>query len=166
MIHQTNAIKTNPQRNNHITDAKITSIMASVRVLTEKVFLVRGGRCVGASGVLSGVTQDHRFLSINSNICLTHQEIAAVVEECTPFTTLFLEMPSGINVSSTPPTEDINPYGILGVPKTATPADIKRAYKNLALLKHPGKLSSIAVHLSSIASDLTSLRVFIPGFSN
>ena len=32
-----------------------------------------------------------------------------------------------------------NPYKVLGVAKTATSSDIKKAYRKLALEHHPGK---------------------------
>lgn len=38
------------------------------------------------------------------------------------------------------PFPDIDPYLILGVPVTATPLEIKRAYKKLSLQYHPDKL--------------------------
>jgi DnaJ homolog subfamily C member 9 len=37
-----------------------------------------------------------------------------------------------------PPTS-INPYRVLAVDKTATPNEIKTAYRKLALKHHPGK---------------------------
>ncbi|KAI5809020.1 hypothetical protein DFH27DRAFT_589974 [Peziza echinospora] len=46
------------------------------------------------------------------------------------------------------PTGDINPYTILGVPKTSTAAEIRSAYLKLALLHHPDKA---AAHLRESA---------------
>ena len=41
------------------------------------------------------------------------------------------------HLSDTPPNE-IDPYGTLDIPVTASSAEVKTAYKKLALRHHPG----------------------------
>ena len=48
------------------------------------------------------------------------------------------------------PPKAVNPYKALGLSKTATTAEVKTAYKKLALKHHPGK--TLLVKL--IASDV------------
>lgn len=39
------------------------------------------------------------------------------------------------------PDVTIDPYDVLGIPETASPAEVKAAYRSLALRNHPGKLT-------------------------
>ena len=50
------------------------------------------------------------------------------------------------DLSAEPPT-DINPYEVLQLEPTASPNDVKTAYKKLALTHHPG-LINIAFEIS------------------
>ena len=50
------------------------------------------------------------------------------------------------------------PFKILGVPETASDADIKKAYKNLVKRHHPDKLQGAGVPFSEIAKSEELLR--------
>lgn len=51
-------------------------------------------------------------------------------------------------------------YGILLVEKSCSDADIKKAYRKLALLYHPDKCSAPGIHNSYILYLITILYLF------
>lgn len=64
------------------------------------------------------------------------------------------------NVSETPP-KDIDPYSTLNLTPTATTAEIRTAYKKLALKYHPGK-AQLRVSLGAYHSSSTTLYILLP----
>lgn len=58
-----------------------------------------------------------------------------------------------VDISAAPETE-IDPYVILGVASTASSADVKAAYRSLALKNHPGELN-----IGKSTSEIFSLYV-------
>ena len=49
--------------------------------------------------------------------------------------------------------EDMNLYELLDIPKDATRGDIKKAYKKMALMYHPDKVSSLGPRLKEVANE-------------
>jgi len=49
--------------------------------------------------------------------------------------------------------ENINLYELLDIPKDSTSGDIKKAYKKMALMYHPDKVSSLGPRLKEVANE-------------
>ncbi|MCJ1244022.1 hypothetical protein MMC30_001219 [Trapelia coarctata] len=105
-------------------------------------FAIDGVRCSSTSGHFLGASgASHNFFSAQFGINLTHREVARHTEgHWESSTILVVEMPSHTKLKDAPPTEDIDPYVILKVQKNATEAEIRKAYKSLALVQHPDKV--------------------------
>jgi len=135
--------------------------MESLEVLHTANINIRGARCNLTTGKFHGASgTSHDFLCFSSPINLTHAEVAHQTKHLWESSTIVvIDMPSHIKLEDSAPSDDINPYVILGIEKSATEAEIRTAYKKLALVQHPGKLS-----FTSLRSRLylTSTRLSIP----
>ena len=56
-----------------------------------------------------------------------------------------LPRPAAMDRPSEEPPQSINPYKALGLSKAASPAEVKTAYKKLALKHHPGSRSLLDI---------------------